>query len=61
MLFLRVRSVSISEFPTPLAAVTGYNNYYEFGTSKVQPPSNATHVAASPWTVTVEGAVRSLR
>ena len=41
--------------PTPIEAVTGYNNYYEFGTGKTDPASNAHTLEPHPWTVTVEG------
>ena len=34
---------------------TGYNNFYEFGTSKTDPSENATHLITNPWTVEVEG------
>ncbi len=36
-------------------AFTGYCNYYEFGTSKDDPPRYASMMTVSPWTVTVEG------
>ena len=42
---------------TPLQIITGYNNYYEFGTSKDEPAKNAKNFKTSPWTVTVEGEV----
>ncbi len=41
--------------PTPIEAVTGYNNYYEFCTGKTDPASNAHTLEPHPWTVTVEG------
>jgi sulfoxide reductase catalytic subunit YedY len=42
---------------TPLQIITGYNNYYEFGTSKDDPAKNATNFKTSPWSLSVEGAV----
>ena len=36
-------------------AVTGYNNYYEFGTSKSDPAANAGKFKPMPWKVTVDG------
>jgi sulfoxide reductase catalytic subunit YedY len=42
---------------TPLQIITGYNNYYEFGTSKDDPAKNATNFKSSPWSLSVEGAV----
>jgi len=43
--------------PTPWEAVTGYNNYYEFGTGKQDPKANAQKFKASPWSVEVTGEV----
>ncbi len=42
---------------TPRASVTGYNNFYEFGTHKDQPASLARDLRTSPWTVQLEGEV----
>lgn len=41
---------------TAVAAVTGYNNFYEFGTSKTDPAENAHTLRPRPWSVTVTGA-----
>ncbi|HEY3012166.1 MAG TPA: protein-methionine-sulfoxide reductase catalytic subunit MsrP [Gemmatimonadales bacterium] len=43
---------------TPYEDVTGYNNYYEFGTGKDDPSHNATHFRTRPWKVEVEGEVK---
>jgi len=43
--------------PTPYKAVTGYNNFYEFGTAKEDPARNAHSLRTNPWTVTVDGHV----
>ena len=48
---------STTEQPTPLEAITHYNNYYEFGTDKEDPSKNAYKLRTSPWHVKVEGAV----
>lgn len=48
-------NLSTTEKPTPYEAVTGYNNYYEFGTGKEDPSHNATRFRTHPWTVKVEG------
>jgi methionine sulfoxide reductase catalytic subunit len=48
---------STSEQPTPLEAITHYNNFYEFGTDKEDPSKNAHKLRTSPWPVKVEGAV----
>ena len=53
--------LSTSEKQTPYNDVTHYNNYYEFGTSKEQPADLAKTLKASPWTVSVEGAVNKPR
>jgi sulfoxide reductase catalytic subunit YedY len=41
--------------------VTHYNNYYEFGTDKADPAKNAQKFQTSPWTVSVEGEVKTPR
>ena len=37
--------------------VTGYNNFYEFGTGKDDPAANAKNFRTTPWTIEVEGEV----
>ena len=44
--------------PTSLADVTGYNNFYEFGTDKADPARQAHRLKTRPWTVAVEGEVK---
>ena len=39
----------------PKEYVTGYNNYYEFGTGKDEPQQLAKNFKTYPWTVSVEG------
>jgi methionine sulfoxide reductase catalytic subunit len=46
------------EKATPYANVTGYNNFYEFGTDKADPEKNAGSLKPRPWTVSVEGEVK---
>src|SRR5215467_835227 len=41
--------------------VTHYNNFYEFGSDKGDPAKNAQKFRTSPWTVSVEGQVKSPR
>jgi methionine sulfoxide reductase catalytic subunit len=41
--------------------VTHYNNYYEFGTRKNQPAELAKNFRTSPWTLSLEGAVKKPR
>ena len=40
---------------TSFEDISGYNNYYEFGTGKTDPAKNAHSLRPHPWTVTVEG------
>jgi len=40
---------------TPHSAVTGYNNFYEFGTGKEDPARYASALTTEPWTLRVEG------
>ena len=46
------------EKATPLSDVTGYNNYYEFGTDKSDPARQAHTLKTRPWTLSVEGEVK---
>jgi sulfoxide reductase catalytic subunit YedY len=39
--------------------VTGYNNFYEFGTEKEDPARNAKGFQPRPWKIAVEGLVKS--
>jgi methionine sulfoxide reductase catalytic subunit len=50
-------SFSTKEQPAPFEAVTGYNNYYEFGTGKDEPVKLARNYHTSPWMVSLEGEV----
>ncbi len=49
---------SVMEKPTPYDDVTGYNNFYEFGTDKSDPARQARTLKPRPWTVSVEGEVK---
>ena len=46
-----------TEKVSPLNAITGYNNFYEFGTGKEQPAQLAKNFKTDPWSVSVEGLV----
>lgn len=46
---------SVDEAPNKFEDITGYNNYYEFGTDKSDPAANAQKFRTRPWTVTVDG------
>ncbi len=39
--------------------VTSYNNFYEFGTDKADPAANAESLQTRPWTISIEGLVKS--
>jgi sulfoxide reductase catalytic subunit YedY len=52
---------TVEEKITPENDVTHYNNFYEFGTDKGDPAKNAQNFRISPWTVSVEGDVKSPR
>ena len=45
------------EKQTPYEGVTGYNNYYEFGTDKGDPAANAGAFRTRPWKVSFEGEI----
>ncbi len=45
----------VDEELTPEKDVTGYNNYYEFGTGKGDPAANSGSFKATPWTIKVDG------
>ncbi|MGH1361576.1 MAG: protein-methionine-sulfoxide reductase catalytic subunit MsrP [Burkholderiaceae bacterium] len=53
--------LSIDEKLTPHKDVTGYNNFYEFGTEKSDPAKYAKSLQTEPWTVKVDGAVNKPR
>jgi sulfoxide reductase catalytic subunit YedY len=46
---------STDETPTPYEYVSTYNNFYEFGTGKGDPASNAKKFHTDPWTVEIAG------
>ena len=54
-------SLSTNEPPTAYKYVTGYNNYYEFGTDKEDPAHNSARLKARPWTIAVDGEVAKPR
>ncbi len=53
-----VAGAVVMDRPTSYADITGYNNFYEFGTDKGDPARHAAALRTRPWTVTVEGEVR---
>lgn len=52
---IRKSPLSVTEPTTSLDAVSGYNNFYEFGLDKGDPARNASTLRTRPWTVTIEG------
>ncbi len=50
-------SYKVKDDLTPFDAVTGYNNYYEFGTDKGDPSRYAGGLKTEPWTVTIKGEI----
>jgi methionine sulfoxide reductase catalytic subunit len=50
---------TVQDSPTPYEDVTTYNNYYELGLSKSAPAEEAYRLKTRPWTVRVEGHVKS--
>jgi sulfoxide reductase catalytic subunit YedY len=52
---------TVDEKVTSETDVTHYNNFYEFGTDKGDPAKNAQNFPTSPWTVSVEGDVKTPR
>jgi len=62
----KLPNLAKSPFSTPEKTtehkhVTGYNNFYEFGTDKDDPVRYAGRLKTRPWTVAVEGACRKPR
>jgi len=51
-------SYRVDEALTPVDTVTGYNNYYEFGTDKSDPSRNAGTLRPRPWTLQIDGEVK---
>jgi len=43
--------------PNKLSDITGYSNYYEFGTDKTDPARYADALTIDPWSVEVDGLV----
>ena len=48
---------STDDAPNTLEEISGYNNYYEFGTSKEDPAAYAGTLTTTPWTVQIDGLV----
>ncbi len=48
---------STDEKPNSLEDITGYNNFYEFGTGKDDPAKHAHNLTTTPWSVKIDGLV----
>ena len=48
---------STDDAPNTFEEISGYNNYYEFGTAKEDPAAYAGTLTTQPWTVQVDGMV----
>jgi methionine sulfoxide reductase catalytic subunit len=55
----RNAAMSIKDTPNSFSDVTSYNNFYEFGTDKSDPASNAKNFKGTPWSVTIDGEVET--
>ena len=55
----RNAALSVKDPPNSFEDITGYNNYYEFGTDKSDPKANAQSFRPRPWTVQVAGLRKS--
>jgi sulfoxide reductase catalytic subunit YedY len=56
---VRKSSLSTTEAPNGYDDVTGYNNFYEFGTGKEDPKANAQRFVPKPWSIRVDGLVKT--
>lgn len=57
----RVAGALSTDKPTAYKDATTYNNFYEFGTDKSDPARTASSLITQPWTVEVEGLVKTPR
>ena len=53
-----VAGAMATDTPTPYRDATTYNNFYEFGTDKLDPVRNVKNFVTSPWSVEIEGLVK---
>jgi sulfoxide reductase catalytic subunit YedY len=54
-LIARPTAYQVADDLTPYDAVTGYNNFYEFGTDKSDPAAYAGAMTTDPWSIQVDG------
>jgi sulfoxide reductase catalytic subunit YedY len=55
---VRKSSWTVADKLTPLATITSYGNFYEFGPDKDSPQKNAHRLKTRPWTIAIEGEVQ---
>ncbi|MGA8705843.1 MAG: protein-methionine-sulfoxide reductase catalytic subunit MsrP [Steroidobacteraceae bacterium] len=55
MSYARNSRYSVDEPPNTYEQITHYNNFYEFGTDKLDPARRAGSLKAHPWSVTIDG------
>ena len=53
----RIAGAATMEAPTAYQDASGYNNFYEFGSSKTDPARYAGRLQTRPWSVQVDGLV----
>jgi sulfoxide reductase catalytic subunit YedY len=46
---------TVTDKPNTFEEISGYNNFYEFGTDKADPAANAGSLRTRPWSVTIAG------
>ena len=51
----KAKAVTIDEKLNTFEEITGYNNFYEFGTGKDDPKRYSGNLKTSPWTVKIDG------
>jgi sulfoxide reductase catalytic subunit YedY len=53
--YTRNAKYALTDKPNSFDEISGYNNYYEFGTDKADPAAQAGALHTRPWSVTVSG------
>ena len=49
------KAVTVDEKLNAFGEITGYNNFYEFGTAKDDPKRYSGNLKTSPWTIKIDG------
>jgi len=57
----RSSNYTLPDRPTSYETVTSYGNFYEFGPDKDSPARNAHRLRTRPWTLTVDGEVKTAK